>query len=189
MNGTRLATLVASLVCALLIGSVGTASAQTATTPMAKKIPITGVAKNGKKLKNGTFAIQKFTKRNGKLYADGVVRGTFKGKSVKRQVSVPVRNTSVASGAQSSQLPPLPPGPSCNILSLDLGPINLNLLGLVVRTNVIQVRIDAVQGPGNLLGNLLCGITNALNPGGLTGTLTQIQNILNALLALAPRTA
>ena len=50
--------------------------------------------------------------------------------------------------------------------ALDLGPINLNLLGLVVRTNQIQLRIDAVQGPGNLLGNLLCGITGILNPSG-----------------------
>ena len=55
-------------------------------------------------------------------------------------------------------------GNACSILSLDLGPINLNLLGLVVRTNQIQLRIDAVQGPGNLLGNLLCAITGLLNP-------------------------
>ena len=40
------------------------------------------------------------------------------------------------------------------------------MLGLVVRTNQIQLRIDAVQGPGNLLGNLLCGITGILNPSG-----------------------
>ena len=58
-----------------------------------------------------------------------------------------------------------PAGNACSILALDLGPINLNLLGLVVRTNQIQLRIDAVQGPGNLLGNLLCGITGILNPG------------------------
>ena len=34
-----------------------------------------------------------------------------------------------------------------------------------MRTNQIELRIDAVQGPGNLLGNLLCGITGILNPG------------------------
>jgi hypothetical protein len=187
MTASRLATFVAMLVCALLVGSVGTASAQTSPTPFAKKIPVTGAAKNGKKLKNGTLTVEKFTKRNGKLYADGVVRGTFKGRSVKRSVSVPVKNPNVASGAKRTQLPPIPG--ACNVLNLVLGPINLNLLGLVVRTNQINVRIDAVPGPGNLLGNLLCGITNALNPGGLTGSLQQVVNILNALLALAPRTA
>ncbi|MEA2280898.1 MAG: hypothetical protein QOK21_1505 [Solirubrobacteraceae bacterium] len=42
----------------------------------------------------------------------------------------------------------------------------------------------------NLLGNLLCGITNLLNPGSLSGTpLGQLTQILNALLALAPKTA
>jgi hypothetical protein len=86
-------------------------------------------------------------------------------------------------------LPPLPPGNSCSILSLNLGPINLNLLGLVVRTNEIQLRIDAVQGAGNLLGNLLCGITGILNPSALSSTpLGQLAQVLNALLALSPRT-
>ena len=78
--------------------------------------------------------------------------------------------------------------------ALNLGPVNLNLLGLVVRTNEIQLRIDAVQGPGNLLGNLLCGITGILNPatGGTAVAntpLAQLTQILNALLALSPRTA
>jgi hypothetical protein len=93
--------------------------------------------------------------------------------------------------AQASQvpLPPLPPGNACAILSLDLGPVNLNVLGLVVRTNQIQLRIDAVQGAGNLVGNLLCGITGILNPSALAGTpLGQLAQVLNALLALSPRT-
>ena len=76
-------------------------------------------------------------------------------------------------------------------LLVDLGPINLHVLGLVIRTNEIQLRIDAVQGPGNLLGNLLCGITGLFNPSGaLANTpLGQLAQILNALLALSPRTA
>jgi hypothetical protein len=188
MSRTRLATLVASLACVLLIGSVGTASAQTAPTQFAKTIPVTGAAKNGKKLKNGTLTIQKFVKRNGKVFAVGTLKGTFKGRSFKRAVSTPVKNGSVAKTAKNSQLLPDIPG-ACQVLNLVLGPINLNLLGLVVRTNQINVRIDAVPGAGNLLGNLLCGVTNLLNPGALTGPLGQIANILNALLALAPRTA
>ena len=61
---------------------------------------------------------------------------------------------------------------ACQVLNLVLGPINLNLLGLVVRTNQINVRIDAVPGAGNLLGNLLCAVTNLLNPTGALGQLT-----------------
>jgi hypothetical protein len=44
-----------------------------------------------------------------------------------------------------------------------------------------------VPGAGNLLGNLLCGITNVLNPG--STPLGQLTQILNALLALSPNTA
>jgi hypothetical protein len=70
-------------------------------------------------------------------------------------------------------------GGQCTILDLTVGPINLDLLGLVVQTNTIHLQITAQQGPGNLLGNLLCGLAHALDGG---GSLTQISNILNRLL-------
>jgi hypothetical protein len=190
MKHLRLATLVASLACALLIGGAASAQAATApaTVPFAKTLSITGKSSSGKKIKNATFTIQSFTKKAGKVYANGVARGTFQGKSFKRTVSTPVSDPAVAQGAKTSQLPTIPN--SCQVLNLVLGPINLNLLGLVVRTNQINVRIDAVPGAGNLLGNLLCGITNLLNPGSLSGTpLGQLTQILNALLALAPKAA
>jgi hypothetical protein len=47
-----------------------------------------------------------------------------------------------------------------------------------------------VRGAGNLLGNLLCGITGILDPTTLANTpLGQLTQILNALLVLSPRTA
>jgi hypothetical protein len=55
-----------------------------------------------------------------------------------------------------------------------------------VRTNRIQVRIDAVPGPGNLLGNLLCAITGLLDPQATAAN--QLAPALNAILALVPRT-
>jgi len=55
---------------------------------------------------------------------------------------------------------------ACPILDLELGPINLNLLGLVVETSPICLRITAVEG-GGLLGDLLCAVANLLD-GGLT---------------------
>src|SRR6185369_422677 len=139
---------------------------------------------------SGTYTIERFVAKGGKLYSVGTVKGKLgKKKVTKENVQAPA---TVANASQVPlPLPPLPAGNACSILSLDLGPINLNLLGLVVRTNQIQLRIDAVQGPGNLLGNLLCGITGILNPSGtLANTpLGQLAQILNALLALSPRTA
>lgn len=57
---------------------------------------------------------------------------------------------------------PNPADPTCPILHLQLGPIHLSLLGLNVDTSNICLNIDAHQG-GGLLGNLLCGLSNALN--------------------------
>ena len=91
----------------------------------------------------------------------------------------------VSKAATGAQLPPIPG--ACEILNLRLGPINLDLLGLVVRTNAINVRIDAVPGAGNLLGNLLCSITGLLDP--QTAGVSNLAAALNAILALVPRTA
>ncbi len=76
------------------------------------------------------------------------------------------------------------PPASCSILNLTLGPIDLNLLGLVVHTNTIHLTITAVPGPGNLLGNLLCAVANLLNGTGTGGLSAAIQNLLNQINAL-----
>ena len=55
------------------------------------------------------------------------------------------------------------PANVCQILNLTLGPLHLNLLGLVVDLNRVHLRITAHRGPGNLLGNLLCAVANLLN--------------------------
>ncbi|WP_331234966.1 hypothetical protein [Natronorarus salvus] len=51
----------------------------------------------------------------------------------------------------------------CPILTLDVGPIFLDLLGLQVDLSRIELDITAVAGEGNLLGNLLCAVANLLN--------------------------
>jgi hypothetical protein len=43
--------------------------------------------------------------------------------------------------------------------------------------------ITAEQGPGNLLGNLLCAVANLLNGTGGPTVLQQIANLLNQILA------
>jgi hypothetical protein len=69
---------------------------------------------------------------------------------------------------------------TCQILDLTLGPIHLDLLGLVVDTNQIHLQITAESGPGNLLGNLLCSVAHLLdNP---SGQLTGVVNLLNNIL-------
>jgi len=50
---------------------------------------------------------------------------------------------------------------SCQILDLVLGPLDLDLLGLVVHLNQVHLNITADAGPGNLL----CAIAGLLDPG------------------------
>ena len=51
----------------------------------------------------------------------------------------------------------------CTILTLDLGPLHLDLLGLVIDLAPINLDITAVPGAGNLLGNLLCAVAGLLD--------------------------
>jgi len=81
--------------------------------------------------------------------------------------------------------PAATPG-ACPILHLMLGPIHLDLLGLVVDTSEICLNITA-DPAGGLLGDLLCGIANLLNGGTPLGTIlgglstAQLTTLLNGL--------
>jgi hypothetical protein len=188
MKQFRLAAAAAMVACAMLLaGGAATASAQDTTPAFAQTVPITGEGKNGKQF-TGTYTIRKFVEREGQAWAVGKLKGTLKNRKVTRRgVKIPA---AIVAPASTSAQPPLPvptPG-ACQILNLVLGPINLNLLGLRVATNEIRLLIEAVPGAGNLLGNLLCAVTNLLNPSANT-PLSQLVQVLNALLALAPRTA
>src|SRR5690349_1206243 len=166
-----LAAAVAAL-AVMLIGGAGPAAAQTSTTPLTKTVKMTGTAKNGKKFK-GTYTIKRFTHK-----------GKLKGRRItKNNVRVPA---SLARPASAAQIPPTPN--ACQILNLTLQPIDLNLLGLRLRTSRIDLRLEGVPGAGNLLGNLLCGITGILDPQAATpATPSVLTQVLNALLALVPR--
>src|SRR5687768_16740778 len=53
---------------------------------------------------------------------------------------------------------------ACPILDLELAPITLDVLGLIVETSPICLKITAYDGAG-LLGDLLCGVAGLLNGG------------------------
>jgi hypothetical protein len=159
MSRIRLAAVAATLGCALLLLPAAGASAAQTAPKLTKTVNVTGATKSGKKFTG---------KYTGRVAGNKVTR---------RGLKMPVALTPAA---QSAQLPPIPS--ACAILNLAIQPINLNLLGLSVRTSEIDLRVDAVPGAGNLLGNLLCGITNILNPS--SANAGQLAAILNALLAL-----
>ena len=184
MNRIRTAALAALMVCAVSLGAASTASAQGAAVPATKKVAMTGTNK-GKNFV-GTYTIQRFETRSGKLYAVGTLTGKLKNRRVSRSnVAIPAALTG-DDGASAAQA-------ACDILHLTLGPLDLNLLGLRVQLNQVNLDITAVPGDGNLLGNLLCALTGLLNQNGLltqlqnlVGGLNQVASALNAILALLP---
>jgi len=93
-----------------------------------------------------------------------------------------------ANGFSGFQAPQQVAAPSCAILNLVLGPLHLDLLGLVVDLNRVVLNITGQTGAGNLLGNLLCALVGILD-GGVTLTrflsvLSQLLAAINAVLAL-----
>jgi hypothetical protein len=57
-----------------------------------------------------------------------------------------------------------------------LGPLDLNLLGLMVYLNQVVLDITAQSGPGNLLCNLLCAVAHILDGGAPLGALAGLLN-------------
>jgi hypothetical protein len=132
----------------------------------------------------GVLRITGFAVENNALVATGVLTGTLTGvagtmSSVVRTVTLPAKPTTAAVPAPAAAAPAATAG--CGVLHLELGPLDLDLLGLVVHLDRVVLDITAVPGAGNLLGNLLCSVTNLLNTG---GALTQIANLLNQILGL-----
>jgi hypothetical protein len=163
---------VAAIVAAFA-ASTTTAAAATAAPPTAGSglsVPISFAQSGG--LLNGVFTITSFAVNSaGQIVANG----TFTGTAVVGGVAQTVTDTPAST--------PLQVTGSCRILDLTLGPLHLDLLGLVVDLNQVHLTITAQQGPGNLLGNLLCAIANLLNGSPSPTSLQQIVNLLNQILA------
>lgn len=165
---------------ALTTGATAQAAARTTTTNPTLVLPISGTGVPGTSAAGdtftGTFTVQHFTHQGRALFAEGVLNGTITnaaGQTVKTVSNVP------------ATLPVTSGDPTCSILNLTLGPLDLNLLGLMIHLNQVVLTITAQSGPGNLLGNLLCAVANLLNNGAplgaLTGLLNHVIDILNGL--------
>lgn len=99
-----------------------------------------------------------------------------------------VRGADVPAGPFGEGIALQQPFPSCDIVSLVLGPLHLDVLGLVIDLNRVVLTIVGQTGPGNLLGNLLCALTGILDDGlvlrRFLAVLTNLLQALNALLRL-----
>lgn len=118
----------------------------------------------------GTFTAQQFKASDGTLTVLGTVTGTLTD-SLGNVLGTATQQINTTAQATAT----------CEILDLTLGPLDLDLLGLVVHLDQVNLEITAEQGPGNLLGNLLCAVAGLLD-GGLS--LNLVADLLNAILGV-----
>src|SRR3954469_22429643 len=131
-----------------------------------------------------------FVNRHGHLIAHGILNMVVQRATPLRTsttANVPVQTVkSVPTSALTTRAlaaAALPAG-ACSILNLVLGPLHLNLLGLIVDLNRVVLNIIGQTGAGNLLGNLLCAVAGLLDGNPLGQQLGQVAALLNSLLAI-----
>ena len=89
----------------------------------------------------------------GDLVASGNVTAEIRGRSTTSSFTdVPVNLSPAEDQSEAGE---------CPVLDLELGPIDLNLLGLIVETSPICLQITAYED-GGLLGDLLCSVSGLL---------------------------
>ena len=162
-----LAALMAVVVALGLSFTAGTASAATTrATNTVTNIPVTGECQNAATGAEGTFTgaltLTSFTASGKKLLANGTLDGAC-------STGGTVTNAAVSAPVKIAQA-------TCQVLTLRLGPIHLELLGLIVDLNQVVLTITA-DAAGGLLGQLLCSLAGG-------GPLQQIADLLNQILAI-----
>jgi hypothetical protein len=197
----RTSRVLAATVTLAIVGLVGGAGAQSASAQSNQSITnpfgslkvskVTGTAAHGTTFA-GHYRVNRFiTTDSGKTKAVGKLTGTLTKKNgkteqvAKKGVRMPVRPAaSTVSAAPAATGTVTPQVTGCQILDLVLGPLDLNLLGLVVHLDRVHLNITAVPGAGDLLGNLLCAVAGLLDSTQLLNLGTVLTNLLNAILGI-----
>lgn len=173
---------------ALALATAGqTGVAQQRRNPL-ENINVSGVIGAGKKVFSGQLDIKRFVARGDTLYAVGTLRGQLRRNKPPRfvsgkQVRIPVtaiNGVNLASLGGAAEAVRISGQLVCDVLTLTLGPLDLNLLGLRIQLNQINLPITAITG--SLLGDLLCAVVNLLSGGPLANLLAQLAALLNRIL-------
>lgn len=189
MTHRRTATVLMSLLLAATSAAPALAQSHTTApvTSASGAAPVAGFTLpiNATAAGQGTFSgllrMTRFVADGNNLVAIGLLTGTLvddigRQSAIIKNVSIPVvipPPTTTAAGAKTAA--------ACDVLNLVLGPLDLNLLGLVVHLDRVVLDVTAVTGAGALLGNLLCAVTGLLDG---AGALADLASILNQLIGL-----
>jgi hypothetical protein len=166
-----LLALLGAFVVAPLAGRTNSAEAQGG----GLAVPVTGSftdAAGGEGTFVGTYEVDRFRRQGSQIVAIGTLTGTL----------TDSLGAVVGTVDQTVRLPLTAAAGTCDILHLELGPLDLDLLGLVVHLDRVVLDIDAQSGPGNLLGNLLCAVARLLDSGAPANAVVRLLNQILGLL-------
>jgi len=180
------------------------AAAEPATTPVILTLPVAGTFSGGGEFE-GSVSINRFEQRGEGIVAVGFVSGVLSrhrriGTAVTGEVTWPVsvrsgeqvafnhtldsvRPAQIAWSAGPRALPRilLAQAQSCSVLSVALGSMNVNLLGVQVALGAMT--FDLSGQSGTPLGDLVCAASNLLgNVAGLVNLLNSLLGVLTGLL-------
>ena len=163
-------------------------------------VPVTGKVSGiyGNGIFDGTVTLKEFAFPDSRfgLTGVGLLNGTVtvngqKATLTNVPVAVPTTLTSQGGAGKANAAPQNAQGQqaalTCQVLTLDIGAIHLDLLGLVVDLAPVMLNVTALPG-GGLLGNLLCslsgllsGVSSLLDFTNLLSILTQVNAVLASL--------
>jgi len=153
---------------AVLVAVAALAFAASATSSAGTAQPTRAAATAGTTTQVGAVTVRltvnRFVKRGKRLYAVGTAISQFAPtaenaakyptKTTRRAFTAPVRSLKRIQSAKRI----------CQVLDLTLGPLDLNLLGLMVHLDRVHLTITA-DSNGGLLGSLLCSLAGRGAPG------------------------
>ena len=172
-------------------GTLGTAATPTTPTQTTPE----GVAEATSTI-TGSFSIQRFARTSddgvaavGTLVLSFTDPASNAARTIVTQVAMPVAKSGSGTPGDVANPPPpsigatlqasTPTAQACEALSLALEPPSLDLPGLPVQLDRVNVDLTAVQGTGERMRNLLCDVTGLL---GGAARPAELVNGLNTLL-------
>jgi hypothetical protein len=143
---------VVALVAALAVAAVAATAASAETTAPVAVVPISGTTADGGSF-TGTMTVTDVAMQDGQAVALGTVSGTLT--DANGNVAGTVVDAPAAAPIQQQQ------AGTCTLLSLSIGPFDINVAGLVI-VHIEPIALDVSLG--GILGNLLCGLLGGGTP-------------------------
>jgi hypothetical protein len=169
-----------ALVMVLFLAGGMVSTAQSKTAPNAVSVPVTGTFAGDGQF-SGVLTINRFEQRGNDIVAVGFVRGVLSrgslplGTGLAGEVTWPVTIKPPATATHATASIGLLQT-SCPVLSIALGPVDVDLLGFHVSLGAVTLDIGGESGTP--VGDLVCAISNLL------GNVAGVVNLLNSLLGL-----